>query len=158
MQPRSPRIVELLNEALTYELSITNTYFLHGRMLDAWGLPRLGQTFYKRSIEEMKDADALIQRILLFEGHPNLQKLLPIRVGESALEILDLGLAAEIMVVTQFNDSAQECRDLGDHATASIFDEMARDEETHADWFEAQLQAIANVGIENYLAEMVDPS
>jgi bacterioferritin len=158
MRPRDPRIVDLLNEALTYELTIVNTYFLHSRMLENWGFPRLGKVFYDLSIDEMKDADALIQRILMFDGHPNVQRLNPIVIGESAEEVLALALAGEIEAVRQFNSSAQECRDLGDHGTASVFDEMVRDEEEHADWFEAQLDAVRTIGIERYLAQQVDVS
>jgi bacterioferritin len=84
VRPLSPRVVELLNDALTFELTVTNTYFLHARMLDSWGLGRLGKVFYDLSIDEMRDADALIQRILLFDGHPNLQRLGAITIGESA--------------------------------------------------------------------------
>ena len=158
MKPRDPRILELLNEALTYELTITNTYFLNARMLDNWGFPRLGKVFYDLSIDEMKDADALIQRILMFDGHPNVQRLNGITIGEDAQEVLTLALAGEIEAVRQFNAAAQECRDLGDHGTASIFDEMVRDEEEHGDWFEAQIAAIAAVGIQGYLAQQVDTS
>ena len=88
VQPVSPRVVELLNQALTFELTVTNTYFLHARMLDNWGLGRLGKVFYDLSIDEMKDADALINRILMFDGHPNVQKLGSITVGEDAEEML----------------------------------------------------------------------
>lgn len=158
MQPVNPRVVELLNDALTVELTVTNTYFLHARMLDSWGFPRLGKVFYDLSIDEMKDADALIQRILLFDGHPNVQKLLPIRTGENATEILELGLAGELAAVAQFNASAQECRELQDHGTAAIFDQMVLDEQRHTDWFEAQLQAIETVGVQAYLAQQVDTS
>ena len=84
----------------------------------------------------MRDADALISRILLFEGHPNVQRLNPIRIGEDAEEMLRIALESEIAAVAQFNSSAQESHDLGDHASAAIFEEMARDEEKHADWFE----------------------
>ena len=158
MKPRDPRIVELLNEALTFELSITNTYFLHGRMLGAWGLPRLGKVFYDLSIEEMRDADILIQRILMFDGHPNVQRLRPISIGEDAEEMLRLALASEVEAVALFNAAAQECRALGDHGTASVFETMVLDEETHGDWFEAQLQAIAAIGLPAYLTQQVDPS
>lgn len=158
MQPRSPRIVELLNDALSAELSVVNTYFLHARMLDSWGFPRLGKVFYDLSLEEMRDADALIQRILMFEGHPNIQKLLPITVGEDAEEMLTLAHAGEVTVIDQFNNAARECRELGDQGTASVFDAMVLDEERHADWFESQLQAITAVGIAGYLAQQVDSS
>ena len=155
MQPASPRIVELLNSALTFELTVTNTYFLHARMLDNWGLGRLGKVFYDLSIDEMKDADALINRILMFEGHPNVQKLGAIRVGEDAEEMLRLAYESEKAAVAQFNAGAQECHDLGDHGSAAVFEAMVRDEETHAEWFESQLDAVARVGLPQYLAQMV---
>ncbi|WP_068399469.1 bacterioferritin [Kribbia dieselivorans] len=157
MQPVSPRIVELFNQALTIELTVVNTYFLHARMLDNWGLPKLGKVFYDLSIDEMKDADDLINRILFFEGHPNVQKLNGITVGETAEEMLRLALASEIDAVATFNAAAQECHDLGDHGSAAKFEEMVLDEERHADWFEGQLDAIARVGLENYLAMQVAP-
>lgn len=156
MQPVSPRVVDLLNDALTFELTVTNTYFLHARMLDNWGLPKLGKVFYDLSIDEMKDADALINRILMFDGHPNIQRLNPIRIGEDAREMLSLALESEKIAVAQFNAGAQECHDLGDHGTAAVFEEMVRDEERHADWFEGQLQAIELVGIEQYLSQQIE--
>jgi bacterioferritin len=156
MQPVSPRIVELLNDALTLELTVTNTYFLHSRMLDNWGLSKLGKVFHDVSIDEMRDSDALITRILMFDGHPNLQKLNAIQVGEDAEEMLRLALDGEKAAVAQFNASAQECHDLGDHGTASAFEEMVRDEEKHADWFEGQIEALARVGIQQYLAQQID--
>jgi bacterioferritin len=158
VQPASPRVVELLNEALTFELTVTNAYFLHARMLDNWGLPKLGKVFYDLSIDEMKDADALINRILMFEGHPNVQRLGHIAIGETAEEMLELALESEKAAVTQFNAGAQECHDLGDHGTAAVFEEMVRDEEQHAEWFEAQLEAIKRVGAAGYLAQQIDAS
>ena len=156
MQPVSPRVVELLNDALTFELTVTNTYFLHARMLDSWGFGRLGKVYYDLSIDEMRDADELIKRILLFDGHPNVQRLNAITVGETADEMLRLALDSEREAVRQFNASAQECHDLGDHGTASVFEEMVRDEETHADWFESQLDAIERVGLAQYLAQQIE--
>jgi bacterioferritin len=156
VQPVDTRVVELLNEALTFELTVTNTYFLHARMLDNWGLPRLGKVFYDLSIDEMKDADGLINRILMFDGHPNVQRLNAIQVGEHPEEMMRLALASEKAAVAQFNASAQECHDLGDHGTAAVFEEMVRDEEQHADWFESQLDAMARVGVQQYLAQQVD--
>jgi bacterioferritin len=125
-------------------------------MLDNWGLPRLGKVFYDVSIDEMRDADKLISRILMFDGHPNLQRLYAIQVGEGAEEMLRLALDGEKAAVAQFNASAQECHDLGDHGTASVFEEMVRDEEKHADWFESQIDAIGRVGIQQYLAQQID--
>jgi len=156
VQPVSPRVVDLLNDALTFELTVTNTYFLHARMLDNWGFPRLGKVFYDLSIDEMRDADALINRILMFDGHPNVQKLNAISVGENAEEMLTLALASEKAAVAQFNDAAKECHDLGDHGTAAVCAEVVRDEEKHAGWFEAQVEAIGRVGLQHYLAQHID--
>jgi bacterioferritin len=156
VQPVDPRVTELLNDALSYELTVTNTYFLHARMLDNWGLPKLGKVFYDLSIGEMRDADDLINRILLFDGHPNVQRLGSIEVGESPEEMLRLALESEKGAVAQFNSSAKECHDLGDHGTAAVFEEMVRDEEKHADWFEAQLDAVERVGVQQYLAQQVE--
>jgi bacterioferritin len=158
LQPVSPRVVELFNDALTFELTVTNTYVLHARMLDNWGFPRLGKVFYDLSIDEMRDADDLINRILLFDGHPNVQRLNAIQVGEDAEEMLRLALESERVAVAQFNASAKECHDLGDHGSAAVFEEMVRDEEKHADWFESQLDAIGRVGINQYLAQQIDAS
>lgn len=158
MKPVSPRIPELLNHALTTELTAINTYFLNARMLDNWALPRLGKVYYDLSIGEMKDADELIERILMFDGHPNVQKLNAIQVGESPEEMLQLSLESEKVAVAQFNAAAHECHEMGDHASASFFEELARDEETHADWFESQLDAIARLGAPNYLAQQIDAS
>ena len=156
MQPVSPRVVDLLNDALAFELTVTNTYFLHARMLDNWGLSRLGKVFYDLSIDEMRDADSLINRILMYDGHPNVQRLKPIQVGEAPEEMLRLALESEKAAVAQFNSSAKECHDLGDHGTAAVFEEMVRDEEKHADWFEGQLDAIGRVGLPQYLAQQID--
>ena len=155
MRPVDPRVIELLNEALTFELTVTNAYFLHARMLESWSFGKLGKVFYDLSIDEMKDADALIQRILLFDGHPNVQRLNAITVGETAEEMLTLALDSERAAVAQFNAAAQECHQLGDHGTAAVFEDMVRDEEKHADWFEAQLHAIEQIGVAGYLAQQV---
>ena len=156
MQPVSPRIVELFNDALTLELTVTNTYFLHARMLDSWGFTRLGKVFYDLSIDEMRDADDLIHRILLFDGHPNVQRLNAIQVGESADEMLRLAFESEKAAIAQFNAGAKECHELGDQGSAAVFEEMVRDEEKHADWFEAQLDAIERVGAAQYLSQHID--
>lgn len=155
MQPVSPRIIELLNDALTFELTVTNAYFLEARMLDNWGLTKLGKVFYDLSIDEMKDADALINRILMYDGHPNVQKLNSINVGETPEEMLKLAFESEKEAVAQFNAGAKECHELGDHGTAATFEEMVLDEERHADFFESQLDAISQVGIQQYLAQQL---
>ena len=158
MQPMSPRVVEMLNDALTLELTVTNSYFLNARILDNWGLPRLGKVFYDLSIDEMRDADDLIKRILLFDGHPNVQRLNPIVTGETPEEMLRIGLAGELDAVAQFNSAAHECHGFGDHGTGAVFEEMVRDEEQHVDWFEAQLDLLGRVGAAQYLSQQIDPS
>ena len=155
MRPVDPKIVDHLNDALTFELSVVNTYFLHARMLDSWGFTKLGKVFYDLSIDEMRDADSLITRILFFEGHPNIQRLNALHVGENAEEMLRLALESEYAAVAQFNAAAQECHDLGDHGTASLFEAMVLDEEKHADWFEGQIEAIARIGLPRYLPKQV---
>lgn len=155
MQPVSPRIVELFNEALTFELTVTNTYFLHAKMLENWGFGRLGGAFRAYSIDEMKDADELMERILMFDGLPNVQRLNAITIGETAEEMLRLALDSEIVAIETFNAAAKECHDLGDHGSANVFEAMVLDEERHADWFEGQLDAIDRVGVENYLAQQI---
>ena len=116
---------------------------------------RLGKVFYDLSIDEMKDADELISRILMFDGHPNVQRLNAIQVGESAQEMLQLALTSEKAAVAQFNAGAEACHGLGDHGSAAVFEDMVRDEEKHADWFESQLDAIERVGLERYLAQQI---
>lgn len=104
----------------------------------------------------MRDADDLINRILMFDGHPNLQRLGSIQVGETPEEMLSLALDSERDAVTKFNAAAEECHEFGDHGTASVFEDMVRDEEKHADWFESQLDAISRVGAQQYLAQHVN--
>jgi len=156
VQPVDPRVVELLNDALTLELTVTNSYFLHARMLDNWGFRRLGKVFYDISIGEMRDADGLINRILRYDGHPNLQRLRPLMTGESPEEMLRLAFESEQGAIAQFRASARECRELGDPGTAAVFEQMVLDEEEHADYFESQLDAIAHVGLQAYLAQQLD--
>lgn len=155
MVPKSPRIVELWNNALLLELTVMNTYLLSARMLDSWGFSRLGKVFYDLSIDEMRDADKMIQRILFFDGRPQLTGFGPLVIGEDPPAMLRNALACEYSAVAQFNESARECRELGDPASAALFEEAAREEETHVDWFEAQLGAIERVGVEQYLAQQV---
>ena len=124
-------------------------------MLDNWGFAKLGKVFYDLSLDEMRDADDLINRILMFDGHPNLQKLNAISIGEDATEMLSLALESEKAAVAQFNASAKECHELGDHGSAAVFEDMVRDEEKHADWFESQLDAVERIGVEQYLAKQL---
>ena len=155
MQPVDTRVVELLNEALTFELTVTNTYFLNARMLDNWGFPTLGKVFYDLSIEEMKDADGLIQRILLFEGHPNVQKLNKVNVGQTVPEQMRLDLDLEKGAIKRLNAGIETCRALGDNGSRELLEDILEGEEEHANWIEAQLALIAQVGESNYLAQQI---
>ena len=150
-------VVELLNEHLTAELTIINQYFLDSRMLHNWGLPGLAKRFHDLSIEEMNDSVELIDRILYLEGHPNLQRLETVRVGESPREMIDLALQCETEAIERLRRGIQLAVDRGDHGTRELLAGMLREEEEHADWFEGQLDAIEHVGIENYLARHVGP-
>jgi bacterioferritin len=158
VQPVSPRIVERLNEALAFELTVTNVYFVHARLLDSWGLTLLGKVFYDLSIDEMRDADALIQRVLMFDAIPSMGPLDGVIIGKTAQEMLQLAVDSEHRAVAQFNASAKECHELGDHGTAAMFEQMVREEERHADWFESQVAAIERVGAAAYLARQIDPT
>ena len=153
MQPVSPRVVELFNDALTFELTVTNTYFLHARMLDNWGFGKLGKVFYDLSIDEMKDADAIINRILFFDGHPNLQRLGKVTVGETPKEQFELDVQMEYAAVERFNKGIELCRSLGDNGSRELLERMLLSEERHVDWLETQLGLIARLGEERYLAE-----
>lgn len=155
MQPVDPHVVELLNDALTTELTVVNTYFLNAKMLENWGLPGLAKKFREYSFGEMRDAEEIMERILLLDGHPNLQRLNAIRVGEDPREMLELAVAGEEAAVAQYNEAAKYCRDVNDNGSYALFTEMVRDEEEHADWFGSQLDAIRHTGLENYLAEHV---
>ena len=148
-------IIELLNEVLTAELTAVNQYFLDARMLSNWGLERLGQKFYEESLDEMKDADHLIERILYFDGMPNLQRLGTIRVGETAPEKLTAALDLEKEAIDRLNRGIALCVDKGDNGTRDLLEEILEGEEEHADWLESQLELISQVGEAHYLAQQI---
>lgn len=148
-----PAIIELLNDVLTGELTAINQYLVDGKMFDNWGLERLGKRFYDESIDEMKDADRLIERILYLDGTPNLQRLGSVKVGESPSEKLDAALELERGAITRLNDGIARCSELGDHGTRELLEDILEGEEKHADWLETQLAAIDQVGLELYLAQ-----
>src|SRR3977135_2850534 len=132
-------VVELLNEVLTAELTAINQYFVDARMFDNWGYQRLGKHFYDESIDEMKDADKLIQRVLYLDGTPNLQRLGPVRVGETPLEKIQLALEGEVEAIARLNRGISLCIQYGDHGTRELLDEILQGEEDSADWLETQL-------------------
>jgi bacterioferritin len=148
-------VIELLNEVLTAELTAVNQYFLDAKMLGNWGYERLGAKFREESIDEMKDADALIERILYLDGMPNVQRLGAVRVGETAPEKLGLALALEAEAIERLNRGIELCGRLGDNGTRELLEGILEGEEDHADWLEAQLELIRQVGEPHYLAQHI---
>ena len=150
-----PQVLELLNEVLTAELTAVNQYFLDAKMFDNWGYDRLGERFRSESIDEMKDADHLIERLLYFDGHPNLQRLGTIRTGENPAEKLALALTLEQEAIARLNDGIALCVDRGDNGTRDLLAEILEGEEEHADWLESQLSLIEQLGQAHYLAQQI---
>ena len=151
----NPAIIEMLNEALTAELTAINQYFIHAKMCDNWGFDRLAEKIRDESIDEMKDAEALIERILYLEGVPNLQRLGPVMVGETVPEQFDLDLAVEVAAVERYNRGIALAVEHGDNGTRELFERRLLGEESHADWLESQIELIRQVGVENYLATQI---
>jgi bacterioferritin len=149
------KVLALLNDVLTNELTAINQYFLHARMCENWGYERLWKKVRAESIDEMKHADEVIQRILYLDGLPNLQKLGKLEVGETVLEQLKSDLALEKRAIPVLNAGIALCREKGDNGTAELLEEILVDEEEHADWLEAQLTLVSQVGEQNYLAQQM---
>ena len=150
-----PEIIEALNEILTAELTAINQYFIHAKMCDNWGFDRLAEKIRDESIDEMKDAEALIERILYLDGVPNLQRLGPVMVGETVPEQFDLDLAVEVAAVERYNRGIALAVEHGDNGTRELFERRLVGEESHADWLESQIELIRQVGVENYLAQQI---
>lgn len=151
----SPAVIEALNEILTAELTAINQYFIHAKMCGNWGYERLAAKVHEESIDEMKDADAIIERILYLDGVPNMQRLAPVKVGETVLEQLELSLETETEAIARYNRSIALCVAEGDNGTRDLLETHLTGEESHADWLEAQLDLIRQIGIENYLAQQI---
>jgi bacterioferritin len=151
----NPDVIEILNEVLTAELTSINQYFIDAKMCENWGYKRLAHHFRDESIDEMKDADRIIERILFLEGVPNMQRLNPVRVGETVPEQLAADLAVEQAAVERYNRGIALCVEKGDNGTRALFEKHLVDEEEHLDWIEAQLQLIETVGLERYLAQQI---
>ena len=150
-----PQVLDLLNEVLTNELTAINQYFLHARICENWGYERLWKKIRAESIDEMKHADEVIERLLYLEGLPNLQRLGKINVGENVPEMLKLDLELEGVAIPTLNRGIELCRKLGDNGTAELLEDMLVEEEEHANWLETQLTAIDQVGTQNYLSEQL---
>jgi bacterioferritin len=150
-----PKVIEILNDVLTAELTAINQYFIHAKMCENWGYRRLGEYVRHESIDEMKHADQIIDRILFLEGIPNMQRLNPVRVGETVPEQFDLDLQLEYTAIKRLNDGIASCVAAGDNASRHLLEEILVSEEEHADWLEAQIELIRQVGEQNYLAQQL---
>lgn len=145
-----PKVIEYLNKALRHELTAVSQYWLHYRLQDDWGLGSMAKKSREESIEEMEHADKLIERILFLGGHPNLQKLDPLRIGQTPKETLECDLAAEIDARALYKEARDACNTAGDYVTMKLFEELMGDEEGHIDFLETQLELHDRIGAENY--------
>jgi bacterioferritin len=150
-----PKVIDLLNEILTGELTAVNQYFLHAKMCENWGYKRLYEHIRKESIDEMKHADELIERVLYLEGLPNVQRLGKINIGQTVHEMLKNDLAVEAVAIPLLNKSIETCRQIGDNGSEALLIEILTSEEEHVDWLEAQLELIKQIGEAHYLAQQI---
>ena len=148
-------VIEALNDVLTAELTAVNQYFIHHKMCENWGYQRLAKKKYEESIGEMKDADAVIERILYLEGVPNMQRLNPVRVGEDPVEQHRLDLTLETEAIKRLNAGIALCREKGDNGSRELLVRILTGEEEGAEWLEAQLHIVDEIGKERYLAEQI---
>lgn len=144
------KVIEQLNEALYLELGAVNQYWLHYRLLDDWGFTLLAKKERAESIEEMQHADKLVSRIIFLEGHPNLQTVAPLRIGQNVKEVLEADLAGEYDARTAYKNSRDICHAAGDYVSMKLFEELLMDEEGHIDFLETQLDLLNSIGLEKY--------
>jgi bacterioferritin len=150
-------VVRLLNEVLKAELTAINQYFLHAKMCENWGYQRLAELNQRESVEEMRHAEILMQRILFLEGAPNMTDLFPIRVGPDVKSQLENDLALELDAVPRLNAAIKTAADAGDNGSRELFKQILLDEEHHIDYLEGQLHIIEEIGLENYLSQQIHP-
>jgi bacterioferritin len=151
-----PEIIEKLNEVLTAELTAINQYFLHGKMQANWGYRKLAEHSREESIDEMKHADSVTDRILYFDGVPNYQRYNPLRIGETVQEQFEADLQVEYDAVQRLNEGIALATAKGDNGTRHLFEKILVEEEDHVDWIETQLETIRQIGLENYLSQQLE--
>lgn len=149
------KVISYLNQVLANELKAINQYFLHARMYRDWGLKEIAEKEYEESVDEMKHADKLIERILFLEGLPNLQDLGKFYVGEHTKEMLECDLKLEMEAIPLLREAIAYCESKRDYVSRDIFDDILDSEEEHVDWLETQLGLIERIGIENYLQAQI---
>jgi|TARA_R110002072_G_scaffold131223_4_gene270667 bacterioferritin len=153
------KVIQHLNKVLGNELVAINQYFLHSRMYKDWGLKELAEHEYHESIDEMKHADKLTERILFLQGLPNFQKLGKLLIGENTQEMLKCDLKLEMVAIPDLKEAITHCESVKDYVSRELFEDILESEEEHVDWLETQLGLIEKVGIQNYLqSAMEDPS
>ena len=143
-------VIDYLNKALRSELTAVSQYWLHYRLQDNWGYGKLAEKSRKESIEEMHHADKLMDRIIFLEGHPNLQTLDPLRIGESPRETLDCDLAAELDAIALYKEARDYSEKVRDYVSKNLFEELLADEEGHTDYLETQIDLVGRIGEENW--------
>jgi len=151
----NPKVIAELNAALKEELTAISQYFLHAEMCENWKYNKLGGFIKKQSIDEMKHAEVLIERILFLDGTPSLTESLKINVGQNVKDQLESDLKLELNAVEMYNASIRIARDQGDNASRELFERLLKDEEMHVDWLEAQLHQIKEIGYERYLSQQI---
>jgi bacterioferritin len=151
----NPEIVELLNEVLTAELTAINQYFLHAKIMEDWGYLRLAEHTRHESIDEMKHAEIVTDRVLFLDGLPNYQRYFPLRIGESVPEMFEADRDLEYAAVERLNRAIAKAVEVGDNGSRELFEQILVSEEEHIDWLETQLTTIEQIGVENYLAEQL---
>jgi bacterioferritin len=151
----NPKVIASLNEALKEELTAISQYFLHAEMCENWHYHKLADYIKKQSIDEMKHAEVLMERILFLEGIPNMTELMKLNVGANVKEQLASDLRLEINAVAMYNRFVQQAREEGDNASRELFERLLKDEEEHVDWLEAQMHLIGEIGYERYLSQQM---
>ena len=151
-----PEVIEALKKILTNELTSINQYFLHARMCKDWGYGKIGDKFHKESIDEMKHAKELIDRILFLEGIPNMQRLHLLKIGETVKKQLENDLGLEKKAIADLKDSIEICIKASDFASKELLESILVSEEEHTDWIESQLHAIEEIGEENFLSQQLE--